>query len=428
LFQKILDKYIFSWVETSKLKNIFSEKNKPDIILTDKNNLAVALKYDRKSMIAPVIMEKGKNTYAQKLVSSGSSNNIPIVEDKELVNNLFSSLKTGQAIIPSYWVKIARLYSKHINFDIVKEKNKDSFEEIFETQRQQNQELFSLSLPQKIKIEVSSNIFGIVNKKYLNINIYGFLLNNVKAEENKKLENDEYHIYINGLLARNGKIIYTFIEPYEQLNIYLTECLRFHYKQLIGRDEIVYFLDQIRENYPILVSEILKYYTVGDVRKILHGLMEENVSIQNIIMILETMADSGDGEHNFDLILENVRKAIGRDICYPYLCDNVLNVFTFEYEFIEKINANFINSENGKYLNEKYVKIVHESISKAVEIFKNKNLRPVLVYGQLNRKLFKGVVDKLDREIAVISASEIPGDMKVEAVEILKLPESTTPS
>jgi len=398
------------------LRHIFSDNNKPDIILTNKSDVAVALKYNSKSMIAPIILEKGRNTYAQKLINIGKNSNIPIVDDKELVNELYSTLKSGQTIFYKHYNKIARLYSKYTNLNITRNETINSFDEIFESQRLHTHEVLSLTIPEKIKLEVSSNIYSIVMNKYFKINICGFLLNNLKTEENTNLKNDEYNIKVNGLLVKNGKIIYTFIEPFEQLSIFLTECLKQHYKQLIGRDEIVYFLSQVKEKYPVLINEILKYYSIGEIRKVFHDLLEEDVSVQNIITILETMADFGNEEHNFNIILENLRKAIGRDICLPYMHENVLKVFVFESSLEKTINSNFVVTENGKYLNDEYVKIVHEHVLKAVDSLKNKNLKPVLVYGQLNRKLIRNVIEKLDLGIAVISASEIPGDIRVEVV------------
>ena len=376
MFYSDLSKYAFSWVENSKLKHIFSEKNRPDIIITHNTDIAIALKYDE-SMTAPTIQEKGRNTYAKKLIDVGKKYNVPIVENKELANELFILVKTNQSIPYKYFTIIMLLYVKYANFYLTKKDN--YFEEMFEIQRLKKHEILSLIIPERIKIEVSNNIYDIIKDKCFNINIFGFVINNIKTEENNKLENYEYNIKVNGLLVKNGKIMFTFVEPFEQLNIYLSECLKIHYKQLIGRDEIVYFISQINEKYPTLINEIIKYYSIGEIRKVLHELLDENISIQNIVTILEVMADFGNKEHKFDIILESVRKAIGRDICFPYLYDNVLKTISFEYELEKTINANFINVENVVYLNNEYVRIVHECILKATKSLKNKNIKPVLV-------------------------------------------------
>lgn len=419
MLHDILDKFVFSWVESSKIKHIFSEKNKPDVILTDKNDIAVALKYDFDLMDAPIVLEKGRNTYAHKLIDTGNKYKIPIVEDKELVNELFSSLGTGQTVLYNNYNKIAKIYAKYTKINIAKEKNNKYFDEIFETQRLQEQEILSIHIPEKICIEISSNIYSILMNKYFNIDIYGFKLSNIKTNENKLLNSDEYNIKINGLLIKSGKIKYTFIEPFEQLNIYLTECLKRHYKQLIGRDEIVYFLSQIKEKYPILINEILKYYTVGEIKKVIHDLLDESVPINNIITILETMTDFGSGKHNFDIILENIRKVIGRDICFPYLNDNVLKVITFEPNFEKTINENVVNTENGKMFNDEYSKIVQSSILNTIEKL-DKNKKPILLYEQTNRKLIKKIAENINNEIVVISASEIPKEIQVELVLEIK--------
>lgn len=132
------------------------------------------------------------------------------------------------------------------------------------------------------------------------------------------------------------------------------------------------------------------------------------------------MTDFGSDKHNFDVILENVRVAIGRDICFPYLCDKTLKAVSFEYSFEKLININFIDTEEGKILNDTYLKIVQANIINAVSILKEKNIKPVLIYGQLNRKLIWNIASKQDREISVISIAEIPNDINVEFIFEMK--------
>lgn len=399
---------------------MFSDRNKPDIILTDKKDIVVVLKYNNESMIAPIILGKGRNTYAQKIINLGNSKNIPIVEDKELTNDLYSFSKQGQPISCSNYEKVAEIYGEYADADKNTDKeNINYFDDVFEMQRQKDYEILSLNMPEKVKIDVSKNIYNIIRNKLFKINICGVVLQNIKAEENSSLKNDEYCIKVNGLAIHDGSIKYSNIEPFDQINLYLSECLKRFVKQLIGRDDIVYFLSQIKEQYPVLVNEIMKHYSIGEIRKILHGLLDENVSIRNIVTILEAMADFENDVHNFDVILENVRKAIGMDICFPYLHNNILKVICFEHEFEKYIIENVINKD-GMLINEIYIKKIHEAVSDAANILNKKNIKPVLVCSLLNRKLLKNIIKISNGEIIVISTSEIPKEIKIELVMELK--------
>ena len=423
MFDYILNRYIISWVENGKIRYFFSEKKKPDIILTDRKDIVVLLKYDKETMVAPIVLDKGRNEYAKKIINTGTNKNVPIVENTELANDLYSTLKPGQSILYQDYEKIANIYSEHTSTNFQKNTNKNYYDEVFEIQRLKEQEKLSISIPEKVKIELSSNIYEIVKNNIFNINILGVLIQNIKLEEDHGHEIDKFCIKVNELPVKYGAIKYSNIDPFAQLEFHLSECLKYYIKEFIGRDEIVYFISQIKEQHPILINEILKYFSIGEIRKVLRDLLEENISIRNIITILETIADFGDCTHDFDIIIEEIRKNLGRDICFPYLVNNnTLKVIYFEYEFEKCINENIICKGGIKMLNKKYHEIIFELISDAAEKLKNEEIKPILICSQTTRKILKNVIKSIDHDFVMISTQEIPNDIKIDLVKEIKSP------
>jgi hypothetical protein len=84
MFHAVHDKY--SWLNDNKPGNVFLGRKKPDIILTDENNeVVVALGYDMKTMIAPIIP-----------LNARKNMNITIVENELPAKELFNNVKTGK--------------------------------------------------------------------------------------------------------------------------------------------------------------------------------------------------------------------------------------------------------------------------------------------------------------------------------------------
>jgi len=72
---------------------------KADVVVTNPTHISVALKYDRKSMVAPVVLAKGKGFVAQRIREIARESGVPILERKPLARALFESTEVG-AIIP----------------------------------------------------------------------------------------------------------------------------------------------------------------------------------------------------------------------------------------------------------------------------------------------------------------------------------------
>ncbi len=85
-------------------RRMMKEVPKADVIITNPTHLAVALKYERGKMTAPVVLAKGAGHIAEKIREIGRLNSIPIVEDKPLAQALYKTVEVGD-VIPEEWYK-----------------------------------------------------------------------------------------------------------------------------------------------------------------------------------------------------------------------------------------------------------------------------------------------------------------------------------
>ena len=78
----------------SKAKQL-AEVAKADVVVTNPTHIAVALRYDRKTMRAPTVVAKGIRLNAQKIRELAVQHQIPIMENKPLARMLFKHAKVG---------------------------------------------------------------------------------------------------------------------------------------------------------------------------------------------------------------------------------------------------------------------------------------------------------------------------------------------
>ncbi|PDH71462.1 flagellar biosynthesis protein FlhA, partial [Bacillus licheniformis] len=112
---------------------------------------------------------------------------------------------------------------------------------------------------------------------------------------------------------------YTVVDPASVVSTHITEQVKKHAHELIGRQETKQLIDHLKESYPVLVEEVSPNpLSVGDIQKVLAKLLKEKVSIRNLVTIFETLADYGKLTTDSDMLTEYVRQALAKQITAQY--------------------------------------------------------------------------------------------------------------
>lgn len=80
-----------------------------DVVVTNPTHFAVALKYDREKMGAPIVIAKGGDHLAMRIKSIAKESNVMLVENRFLARELYAQVKEGQEIPESLYVAVAEL-------------------------------------------------------------------------------------------------------------------------------------------------------------------------------------------------------------------------------------------------------------------------------------------------------------------------------
>ncbi|MEE1000120.1 MAG: flagellar biosynthesis protein FlhA, partial [Treponemataceae bacterium] len=217
---------------------------------------------------------------------------------------------------------------------------------------------------------------------------------------------------------------YSVIDPPTIIATHLTELIKKHASEILGRQEVKSMLDALKEKYPAVVEEVTKIFSMGQIQKVLQGLLKEQVSIRNMVVILETISDFGGvTKDTFDLV-EKVRQALGRQICLQYADDkNTLHVFTVEPAFLSRIVESGVKTVNGPIaaleINEQRAWL--NALSGAVNLAGERGFMPVILCPQEARALVKVSSERELPQIVVLSIQEIAPDIKVEMIGEIRI-------
>ena len=118
---------------------------------------------------------------------------------------------------------------------------------------------------------------------------------------------------------------YTVVDAVSVLATHLTEIIKQHAAEILGRQETQNLLDNLHKTNAALVDEVVpNLLTVGEVQKVLANLLHERISIRDMSTILEVLADYGTATKDTDILTEYVRHAMARHITQQNVQNGIL--------------------------------------------------------------------------------------------------------
>ncbi|MEH7344867.1 flagellar biosynthesis protein FlhA [Bacillus sp. JJ1532] len=218
---------------------------------------------------------------------------------------------------------------------------------------------------------------------------------------------------------------YTVVDPPSVVSTHITEVIKGNAHELIGRQETKQLIDHLNESYPILVEEVTPNpLSVGEVQKVLAKLLKENVSIRNLPIIFETLADFGKVTSDTELLTEYVRQALARQITNQFSQGSEsLKVVTLSGK-VEKLIAEGIQqTEHGNYLSmdPTVSQSVLESIASQVEQLSLMEQTPIVLCSPAVRMYVRQLTERYFPQIPILSYNELEANVEVQSVGVVNL-------
>jgi len=223
-----------------------------------------------------------------------------------------------------------------------------------------------------------------------------------------------------GIREKAERLGYTVVDTPSVVATHLTEIIKSYASEVLGRQDVQTLINSLNTDYSAVVKEVRDSgATVGDIQKVLKGLLREGVSIRDLVTILETIADYFPSVKDHDDLVELVRQALSRQICQQYTADNKkLSVITLSKEVEEEIKKSIVDTEKGRRFAMDPVsqKKLIERIGQEGKKIREKGIRPVFLTSPEVRALFRNIVSSVIPNAAVLSSFEIVPDIQLEAV------------
>jgi len=184
----------------------------------------------------------------------------------------------------------------------------------------------------------------------------------------------------------------------------------------VGIQETRKLLTKIQTNYADLVKEAEKIAPLQKLAEILRRLVDENVPVRNMRAILEAVVEWGQREQNVVLLVEYVRVALGRQICFRCADrDRVIAAYMLERSVEEMLRSAQRQTAAGTYMNltEEAVQPLIDEIARALaEAAPGTN--PVVLTSMDVRRVTRHLLTRSNIYVPVMSYQELAPEFNVQ--------------
>ena len=213
---------------------------------------------------------------------------------------------------------------------------------------------------------------------------------------------------------------FTVIEPLTVIATHLKEIIHAHAPELLGRQEVQKLLEGIKANNNVVIDELIPdIMRLGEVEKVLQNLLEENVPINDLATILETLADYGTVTKDTEVLTEYVRQGLRRTIANKYADENDrINVVTIHPKVEEMVSQSIQKTATGSYpvMKPDSVNKILTAIGDISQQMAAQNMNYVILTSPKIRLAFRKLIAFNFPDVAVLSLNEIPNEIAIESI------------
>jgi flagellar biosynthesis protein FlhA len=218
---------------------------------------------------------------------------------------------------------------------------------------------------------------------------------------------------------------YTVVDPPSVLATHLTEIIKSHAFELLGRQEVQSLINNVKEEYSVVVNELIpNLMSIGEIQKVLVNLLKEGIPVRNLVTILETLADHAPLTKDLDYLTENVRQSLARQITKMVQADDgIIRVVTVDpnlEQILMKVQKE-AKETGGFSMDPRLIQNIYDRLGELIKEMTASGYQPVILCSPAVRLTFRKLTERFAARIIVLSYNEIVAEAEVHSVGVVSV-------
>jgi flagellar biosynthesis protein FlhA len=223
----------------------------------------------------------------------------------------------------------------------------------------------------------------------------------------------------------------TVVDPSSVLVTHLSDVLKRFAYLILEREGTQKLLDLIKDKNPTLVSELLPdLVNVGVIQRTLQNLLRERISIKNLTLILETIADMAPITKNPDELSEQARRRLGMYFVKEFEVEpEKLIALTFDPSLEQALIGRVKRSQFdiGLVMDPEITEGILQEIDPKIREMSEQGLTPLLITTSELRLAFRRFMEPSYPQLIILSYQELPTETRIEPYGSITLPQNSLP-
>ncbi len=233
-------------------------------------------------------------------------------------------------------------------------------------------------------------------------------------------------IWISNQMKEEAEVSgYTVVDLPTVIATHLTEVIRSHAHELLGRQEGATLVENFKKTHPKVVEDLIPtHMTLGAVVRVLQNLLKEQVSIRDLLSIMETLADEAPSTKDIENLTESVRKKLARGITRKYTNDEgVIPVISLAAHYEEMVSNSLLQTEQGVQLvmDPQSAHAMISDIATLIERHPEIAAQPILLTSPTIRRHIHKLTERFIPQLIVLSHNELTTDASVTSVGTVEI-------
>ncbi|ALA58611.1 flagellar biosynthesis protein FlhA [Nitrospira moscoviensis] len=218
---------------------------------------------------------------------------------------------------------------------------------------------------------------------------------------------------------------YTVVDASSAITTHLSELIKRHGHELLGRQEVQALLDELGKVHPKLVEELIPtLLPLGTVVRVLGNLLKEGIPIRDLRSILEAVSDQASATKDAEVLTEAARQALARTITKQYQQpDGTLPVITLDPRLDRSLAEQAAGLPQGAALTLDPT-VSHKllsSLKQAAERVAARGYQPVVLCSPGVRRHLRRLTDRILHSVPVMGLNEVDALVRLQSLDTVRL-------
>lgn len=219
--------------------------------------------------------------------------------------------------------------------------------------------------------------------------------------------------------SRAEALGYTVVEPSAVIATHLSEVVRRHAPDLLGRQELQGLVELVRGRYPALVDDLIPHrLSLGEVLRVVQNLLREGIPLRDPVGVFEALADGAAGGRDPEALTAFVRRRLRRQLRAHYELDRGRRVITVDPEAEQRILESTVGGDDGPVvrLDPPSLKALQASLREQLSKLDPGGRPPLVLCSGPVRAAVKRLAEGTVPGTVVLAYEELDATARVEAV------------